>query len=75
MEQKFCERLPLCPFFRAVKESDEILDVLNEYVHVYCCGPLKAKCFRNLHFDRYGETPADDISPSGLDFRKYLEIK
>ncbi|HEX9778448.1 MAG TPA: hypothetical protein VGA63_09900 [Geopsychrobacteraceae bacterium] len=75
MEQKFCKRLPVCPFFRAVQESEEILDVLTEYVQVYCCGPLQAKCFRIIHFDNYGTQPADDISPSGLNFRKYLNLK
>lgn len=72
MQVKCCERLPICPFFRAVQESDEILDVLNEYVHVYCCGPFQESCYRVKHLSRYGEPPEDNISPSGLDFRKYI---
>jgi hypothetical protein len=49
-----------------------MLDVLNEYVKVYCCGPLHHKCYRNVYFELHGVMPADNISPSGLDFRKYI---
>jgi hypothetical protein len=72
MQDKFCERLPVCPFFRVFQETDEMLDVLNEYVKVYCCGPLHHKCYRNVYFALHGVMPADNISPSGLDFRKYI---
>ena len=73
MAKNCCERLPTCPFYRAVQDADEILDVLNEYVHVYCCGPFKGKCYRNKYQDEHGGPPADNISPTGDDFHKYLK--
>ncbi len=69
---KKCEKIPDCSFFSIVHESEVILDVQNEYVQVYCCGPLQDKCYRMTHFDRFGEMPDAYISPSGLDFREFL---
>ena len=74
MVTNYCKKLPVCAFFKATQESDEVLDVLSEYVHVYCCGPLKHKCHRIIHLDRFGVPAADNISPSGLDFRKYVDF-
>lgn len=70
-----CEKFSNCAFFSAVRDHDEMIDVLNEYVSVYCCGPLQKKCWRLNHFHSYGVFPGNTISPSGLDFRKYTEIE
>ncbi|MDT8419508.1 MAG: hypothetical protein RQ754_03690 [Desulfuromonadales bacterium] len=75
MSEKYCcDRLLICPFFKAVKEAEQPLDVLNEYVHVYCCGPFMDKCYRVQYLHRHGEPPGDNIAPSGLDFRQYTSL-
>lgn len=74
VKMKKCEKIPTCSFFRIVHESELILDVQNGYVQVYCYGPLQDKCYRMTHFDRFGKMPDASISPSGLDFRKFLNL-
>lgn len=67
-----CERLCSCPFFAEVNEPEEIADAIKEYIKVYCRGPMKDKCFRLQYLASHGEPPASSISPSGLDYRKYI---
>lgn len=67
-----CERLSECPFFKAVHEDDEIKDVLKEYMRVYCCGPFKGDCYRIHYLKKFDKQPKDTISPTGLDYKKYI---
>ena len=67
-----CSRLAECAFFTTVKQAADIPDVLEEFVKVYCCGPATERCFRLRHIKAHGEPPADNISPAGEDFLKYL---
>lgn len=63
-----CDRLTECPFFIAVSNVDDVSEELKGYVKDYCCSPDKVKCFRLKHIMRYGEPPADNISPVGSEF-------
>ena len=67
-----CERLDVCPFFRAVHGVENISDILKEYEEVYCCGPAKKECFRLKYMEKHGGPPAENISPTGDDFLKYI---
>ena len=42
---KKCERLETCDVFEAATDEDSE-EVLNEYVNVFCQGPLQEKCYR-----------------------------
>lgn len=72
MDKDSCENLASCPFFKAAKNNVDIFDILNEYVNVYCRGPFKDQCYRVAFYSKYGISPGDSISPSGLDFNKYV---
>lgn len=67
-----CVKLSNCAFFKLVNRNEKIIDVLDEYVKIYCCGPLQEKCQRLKYFKDYGVFPGESISPSGLDFIKYI---
>lgn len=69
---KECGRLKTCEFFKVAIDQDSE-DVLNEYVKVFCRGPLQEKCYRLDYLNRTGVLPICTISPSGLDYTKYIK--
>ena len=68
---KECKYLKTCGFFKEVKDKEHI-DVLNEYLNVFCRGSLREKCYRLDFMKTHGEPPKDTISPSGLDYLEYI---
>lgn len=68
---KECERLKTCEFFKVATDQDSE-EVLNEYVKVFCRGPLQEKCYRLDYLKKTGVLPKSTISPSGLDFLEYI---
>ncbi|PLX90195.1 MAG: hypothetical protein C0619_09975 [Desulfuromonas sp.] len=68
-----CKYLKFCAFFKEAKDHED-MDVLNEYVKVFCRGPLQKKCYRLDFMKKHGGPPKSSISPSGLDYLEYLKI-
>lgn len=66
-----CKYLNFCDFFKEVKEKESV-DVLNEYVKIFCRGSLQEKCYRLNFMKKYGGPPKSTVSPSGLDFLEYI---
>ncbi|MDT8419074.1 MAG: hypothetical protein RQ754_01430 [Desulfuromonadales bacterium] len=71
-ESTCCNRLEECAFFEDMQHIDELSDVLQEFITVYCCGPAKASCYRLKYLKEHGCPTTAKLSPAGDDYSKYL---
>ena len=58
-----CEMLKTCGFFKKYQKTKDL--ACRGFIARYCKGPKMEQCERKKYYQKYNQSPSDDMLPSG----------